>query len=337
MTRAADEALCQSCGACCAYSADWPRFALETDAAIAAIPPRLCRRRARDACAAIGDRCSGADRRGRRRDRVHGLCGAADVCRECQPGDAACTMARRRFTALRRSRSLRLQRLDRVARRPSRRCDTRRARWRNPHPSNARRRRTAARSPARRASRARPARPRCRTNRRRATNGSRAQARLDDRVQALAHVVAERRADLLDREGRERAVASGFERARERAAEIAVDQRPAERAQRVAAGLGPRRSRRTAASRPAGPRRRRRRETPCRRRRAAARARPRACPAARAKSAASRSPITPGGTATIAARAVIVALRRRRCAARAPAWSISARRTIRGGCRAPAA
>jgi Fe-S-cluster containining protein len=27
---ASDEALCQACGACCAYSADWPRFGLET-------------------------------------------------------------------------------------------------------------------------------------------------------------------------------------------------------------------------------------------------------------------------------------------------------------------
>jgi Fe-S-cluster containining protein len=29
---------CQSCGACCAYSADWPRFSLETDEELDLIP-----------------------------------------------------------------------------------------------------------------------------------------------------------------------------------------------------------------------------------------------------------------------------------------------------------
>ena len=30
--------LCQECGACCAYSAEWPRFSTEDDADIARIP-----------------------------------------------------------------------------------------------------------------------------------------------------------------------------------------------------------------------------------------------------------------------------------------------------------
>ncbi len=29
---------CQTCGACCAYQADWPRFSMETDEEIAKIP-----------------------------------------------------------------------------------------------------------------------------------------------------------------------------------------------------------------------------------------------------------------------------------------------------------
>ncbi|MBC7312610.1 MAG: YkgJ family cysteine cluster protein, partial [Rhizobium sp.] len=32
---------CQTCGACCAYSADWPRFSLESDEEIARIPERF--------------------------------------------------------------------------------------------------------------------------------------------------------------------------------------------------------------------------------------------------------------------------------------------------------
>ena len=32
------EAPCQACGACCDYSADWPRFGLETEEEIEAIP-----------------------------------------------------------------------------------------------------------------------------------------------------------------------------------------------------------------------------------------------------------------------------------------------------------
>src|SRR5438552_12904441 len=60
---------------------------------------------------------------------------------------------------------------------------------------------------------------------------------LGDRRKALAHVVAEHGGDLLDRESRECAVAIALDRAGEFAAEIAVDHRPAERAQRVAAGL----------------------------------------------------------------------------------------------------
>ena len=87
---------CQACGACCAYSADWPRFALESDAAIAAIP-RAYVDEARWGMRCVGDRCSAlAGEVGvATACRVYAV--RADVCRECEPGDAACTMARERF------------------------------------------------------------------------------------------------------------------------------------------------------------------------------------------------------------------------------------------------
>jgi uncharacterized protein len=89
-------ALCQSCGACCAYSKEWPRFSLESDAELARIPAEfvddgLGRMRCN------GDRCAA----------LTGAIGQAtacsiypvrpQVCRECQPGDDACRMARERF------------------------------------------------------------------------------------------------------------------------------------------------------------------------------------------------------------------------------------------------
>lgn len=87
--------LCQSCGACCATDASWPRFTLEDDDALARIPEALV-----SACGS-GMRCDG--------DRCCALQGVVgestacgvyavrpDVCRACEPGDAECLMARRR-------------------------------------------------------------------------------------------------------------------------------------------------------------------------------------------------------------------------------------------------
>jgi uncharacterized protein len=86
---------CQSCGACCAYSRDWPRFALEDDAALARIPVRFVDDDA------VGMRCEG--------NRCSALLGTVgrqtaclvydvrpDVCRACLPGDDACLTARAR-------------------------------------------------------------------------------------------------------------------------------------------------------------------------------------------------------------------------------------------------
>ena len=54
---AADENLCQSCGACCAYSANWPRFTIEDDAALDLIPADYVNER-QSGMRCEGDRCS---------------------------------------------------------------------------------------------------------------------------------------------------------------------------------------------------------------------------------------------------------------------------------------
>ena len=87
---------CQACGACCATSADWPRFSTEDDATLDAIPEALV------AADLSGMRCEG--------DRCAALAGEVgkhtactihalrpDVCRACMPGDPECVMARERW------------------------------------------------------------------------------------------------------------------------------------------------------------------------------------------------------------------------------------------------
>jgi hypothetical protein len=87
---------CQGCGACCAYSQNWPRFSTEDDAALDLIPTGL-----------VNDRGSGMRCEGDRCAALRGNVGDAtscsiyavrpEVCRTCMPGDAECTMARRKF------------------------------------------------------------------------------------------------------------------------------------------------------------------------------------------------------------------------------------------------
>jgi Fe-S-cluster containining protein len=90
------QALCRACGACCAYSPEWPRFSLEDDADLARIPRAFVDdERGRMRC--NGDRCSA----------LEGTIGVAtscmvyavrpDVCRACSPGDDECRTARRRY------------------------------------------------------------------------------------------------------------------------------------------------------------------------------------------------------------------------------------------------
>jgi hypothetical protein len=91
-----DSTLCQSCGACCAFSRHWPRFTLESDADLHRIPARF-----------VADDRSGMRCDGNRCSALLGDIGVAtsctiyadrpDVCRACEPGDDACRMARQRF------------------------------------------------------------------------------------------------------------------------------------------------------------------------------------------------------------------------------------------------
>lgn len=87
---------CRTCGACCAFSREWPRFGLESEAALARIPAYLVDdEHGRMRCE--GERCAAL------KGEVGVATGCAvyearpDVCRECQPGDGACLMARRSF------------------------------------------------------------------------------------------------------------------------------------------------------------------------------------------------------------------------------------------------
>jgi len=87
---------CQACGACCAYSENWPRFSTEDDAALDLIPAELVNaqgsgmRCGANRCAALAGKigvfttCTIYQRR-------------PVVCRTCMPGDAECAMARRKF------------------------------------------------------------------------------------------------------------------------------------------------------------------------------------------------------------------------------------------------
>ena len=87
--------LCQSCGACCATSADWPRFSLESDEALALIPEALVddsqgkMRCEGDRCAALSGRIGVATA-----CTIYAL--RPEVCRTCMPGDAECAMARKK-------------------------------------------------------------------------------------------------------------------------------------------------------------------------------------------------------------------------------------------------
>jgi Fe-S-cluster containining protein len=87
---------CRTCGACCAYSSEWPRFSLEDDAALARIPRGFVDdERGRMRCE--GNRCTA----------LVGEVGIAtscavyavrpDVCRACLPGDDECLRARALF------------------------------------------------------------------------------------------------------------------------------------------------------------------------------------------------------------------------------------------------
>ena len=88
--------LCQSCGACCSFSRDWPRFTTEDECDLDRIP-RVFADHNLGRMQCDGDRCSA----------LVGEVGVStscaiysvrpEVCRACEPGDEACQMARQRF------------------------------------------------------------------------------------------------------------------------------------------------------------------------------------------------------------------------------------------------
>jgi uncharacterized protein len=95
MSPADAEKLCQACGACCAYSENWPRFSTEDDAALDLIPKALVNARGsgmrcdNDRCAALTGKIGEAVA-----CTIYAI--RPEVCRTCMPGDAECAMARRR-------------------------------------------------------------------------------------------------------------------------------------------------------------------------------------------------------------------------------------------------
>jgi len=84
---------CQSCGACCSYSSEWPRFSTEEDAQLDLIPEKFV------AADLSGMRCDGVRCSALTGELgKHVACGVYDVrpevCRSCMPGDPECLMAR---------------------------------------------------------------------------------------------------------------------------------------------------------------------------------------------------------------------------------------------------
>ena len=88
-------ALCQACGACCAYARDWPRFTIESDDAIDRLPTHLVEfdgsgmRWTGNRCAALSGEVGVLTACTVYHDRPQ-------VCRDCVAGDDACQMARAR-------------------------------------------------------------------------------------------------------------------------------------------------------------------------------------------------------------------------------------------------
>jgi len=86
---------CQACGACCAYSRNWPRFTTEDDAALDRIPEQFVNEKM-SGMRCVGDRCSALSGNigVSTSCEIHSL--RPEVCRICMPGDVECEMARRR-------------------------------------------------------------------------------------------------------------------------------------------------------------------------------------------------------------------------------------------------
>jgi Fe-S-cluster containining protein len=87
---------CQTCGACCSFSSEWPRFSLESEADLERIPPELVDD-AHGRMRCDGNRCSAlvGDIGVSTSCSIYSV--RPEVCRACVPGDDACQLARRRF------------------------------------------------------------------------------------------------------------------------------------------------------------------------------------------------------------------------------------------------
>ena len=87
---------CQECGACCSFSAEWPRFTTEGDSELDLIPPAfVADDQARMRCE--GDRCSALVGEIGKATACAVYAVRPEVCRVCLPGDPECLMARTRF------------------------------------------------------------------------------------------------------------------------------------------------------------------------------------------------------------------------------------------------
>ncbi|MGC1355756.1 MAG: YkgJ family cysteine cluster protein [Xanthobacteraceae bacterium] len=87
---------CRTCGACCSFSSEWPRFSLESDAKLDRIPYMYVDEdRGRIRC--CGDRCAAllGDVGVGTACAIYAM--RPDVCRSCSPGDDACRVARQSF------------------------------------------------------------------------------------------------------------------------------------------------------------------------------------------------------------------------------------------------
>src|ERR1700732_1239436 len=90
------ESPCQACGACCAYSQNWPRFTTEDDAALDLIPEDYVNER-QSGMRCDGDRCSALSGQIGVKTSCAIYAVRPEVCRTCMPGDVECGMARRRY------------------------------------------------------------------------------------------------------------------------------------------------------------------------------------------------------------------------------------------------
>ena len=93
---ATDHNPCQACGACCSYSANWPRFSTEDEAALDRIPEAFVNAN-RSGMRCDGDRCAALSGQIGEMTACTLYPLRPEVCRTCMPGDVECNIARRKY------------------------------------------------------------------------------------------------------------------------------------------------------------------------------------------------------------------------------------------------